>query len=58
VGTIWIAAERAEDVPTIKKNITQLMRERRHLSPAHRTISKPTTWRKITQVIETTTRES
>jgi putative ABC transport system permease protein len=55
VGTIWIAAERAEDVPTIKKNITQLMRERRHLSPGTPDDFEANDMAQITQVIETTT---
>ena len=34
VGMVWIAASRAEDVPKMVGDVTQLMRERRHLTPA------------------------
>jgi putative ABC transport system permease protein len=31
VGSIWISAERAEDIPKLKDDIERLMRERRHI---------------------------
>src|SRR5258705_391595 len=34
VGMVWIAGARTEDVPKIIGDVTQLMRERRHLTPA------------------------
>jgi putative ABC transport system permease protein len=55
VGTIWIAAERAEDVPKIKKDLTQLMRERRHLSPGTPDDFQANDMAQITQIMQTTT---
>ena len=55
VGTIWIAAQRVEDVPAIKKNLIQLMRERRHLSPGTPDDFEANDMAQIAQVIETTT---
>jgi putative ABC transport system permease protein len=55
VGTIWVAAERAEDVPKIKKDLTQLMRERRHLSPGTPDDFQANDMAQITQIMQTTT---
>jgi putative ABC transport system permease protein len=55
IGTIWIAAERAEDVRKIKKDLTDLMRERRHLSPGTPDDFEANDMAQITQIIETTT---
>ena len=55
VGTIWIAAERAEDVPKIKKDLTDLMRERRHLSPGTPDDFQANDMAQITQIMQTTT---
>jgi putative ABC transport system permease protein len=55
VGTIWIAAERAEDIPRIKKTLTDLMRERRHLSPGTPDDFQANDMAQITQIMQTTT---
>jgi putative ABC transport system permease protein len=55
VGTLWIAAERAEDVPKIKKDLTDLMRERRHLSPGTPDDFQANDMAQITQIMQTTT---
>jgi putative ABC transport system permease protein len=55
VGTIWVAAERAEDVPKIKKDLTVLMRERRHLSPGTPDDFQANDMAQITQIMQTTT---
>jgi len=55
IGTIWIAAERAEDVPKIKQDLTDLMRERRHLSPGTPDDFQANDMAQITQIMQTTT---
>jgi putative ABC transport system permease protein len=55
VGTIWVAAERAEDVPKIKNDLTVLMRERRHLSPGTPDDFQANDMAQITQIMQTTT---
>ena len=55
VGSIWLAAERAEDVPKIKKDLTDLMRERRHLSPGTPDDFQANDMAQITQIMQTTT---
>src|SRR5258708_4942959 len=55
IGMIWIGAERAEDVPKIKKDATELMRERRHLSRGTPDDFEANDMAQITQIIQTTT---
>ena len=55
VGSVWIAAERAEDVPKIKKDVTDLMRERRHLAPGTPDDFQASDMAQITQIMQTTT---
>jgi putative ABC transport system permease protein len=55
VGMIWIGAERAEDVLKIKKDLTELMRERRHLSRGTPDDFEANDMAQITQIIQTTT---
>ncbi|HEX3487218.1 MAG TPA: ABC transporter permease [Micropepsaceae bacterium] len=55
VGTIWIAAERPEDVTKIKQGLTDLMRERRHLSPGTPDDFQANDMAQITQIMQTTT---
>ena len=55
VGSIWIAAERAEDVVKIKKDVTDLLRERRHLSPGTPDDFQANDMAQVAQIMETTT---
>ena len=55
VGSLWIAAERAEDIPRIKTGLTGLMRERRHLSPGTPDDFQANDMAEITQIMQTTT---
>jgi len=55
VGTIWIAAERPEDVAKIKTGLTDLMRERRRLSPGTPDDFQANDMAQITQIMQTTT---
>ena len=55
VGTIWIAAERAEDVAKIKKDVTDLLRERRHLAPGTPDDFQASDMAQIAQIMQTTT---
>ncbi len=55
VGTIWIAAARPEDVAKVKKDLTDLMRERRHLSPGTPDDFQANDMAQITQIMQTTT---
>ncbi len=55
VGSIWIAAERAEDVSKIKKDVTDLLRERRHLSPGTPDDFQASDMAQIAQIMQTTT---
>lgn len=55
VGSIWIAAERAEDMPKIKGDLTQLMRERRHLARDTPDDFQANDMAQIAQVMQTTT---
>jgi len=55
VGSVWIAAERAEDVQKIKKDVTDLMRERRHLAPGTPDDFQASDMAQITQIMQTTT---
>jgi putative ABC transport system permease protein len=55
VGSIWIAANRADDVAKVKKDLTDLMRERRHLSPGTPDDFQANDMAQITQIMQTTT---
>jgi putative ABC transport system permease protein len=55
VGMVWIAAGRAEDVPKAVTDITQLMRERRHLTPAAPADFQVNDIAQINQVMQQTT---
>ena len=55
VGSIWIAAERAEYMPKIKTDLTQLMRERRHLAHDTPDDFQANDMAQIAQVMQTTT---
>ena len=55
IGMIWIGAERAEDVPKMKKDVTDLMRERRHLSRGTPDDFEANDMAQLTQIIQTTT---
>ena len=55
VGTIWIAAQRAEDISRVKSDLTRLMRERRHLARGTPDDFQANDMAQITQIVETTT---
>jgi putative ABC transport system permease protein len=55
VGTIWIATERAGDMPKVKADLTRLMRERRHLARNTPDDFQTNDMAQITQIVETTT---
>jgi putative ABC transport system permease protein len=55
VGMIWIAAQSAEDVPKMIKDITTLMRERRHLAGGAEDDFQVNDMQQITQVVQQTT---
>jgi putative ABC transport system permease protein len=55
VGMVWIAGAQAEDVPKIIGDVTQLMRERRHLTPAAPADFQANDMAQITQVMQQTT---
>jgi putative ABC transport system permease protein len=55
VGTIWIAAQRAEDISRVKSDLTRLMRERRHLALGTPDDFQANDMAQITQIVETTT---
>jgi len=55
VGMVWIAGARTEDVPKIIGDVTQLMRERRHLTPAAPADFQANDMQQITQVMQQTT---
>jgi putative ABC transport system permease protein len=55
VGMVWIAAGRAEDVPKLIGDITQLMRERRHLTPSVPIDFQVNDIAQISQVMQQTT---
>jgi len=55
VGLVWIAASRAEDVPKMVGDVTQLMRERRHLTPAAPIDFQVNDIAQINQVMQQTT---
>src|SRR5262245_50983490 len=55
VGLVWIAASRAEDVPKMVGDVTQLMRERRHLTPAAPADFQVNDIAQINQVMQQTT---
>src|SRR5665213_3617277 len=55
VGTIWIAAERAEDLPKVKSDLTRLLRERRHLARGTPDDFQANDMAQISQIVETTT---
>ncbi len=55
VGTMWIAAQRAEDMPRVKSDLTRLMRERRHLARGTPDDFQANDMAQITQILETTT---
>jgi len=55
VGLVWIAAGRTEDVPKMIADVTQLMRERRHLTPAAPEDFQVNDIAQINQVMQQTT---
>ncbi len=55
VGTIWIAAQRAEDISRVKSDLTRLMREHRHLARGTPDDFQANDMAQITQIVETTT---
>lgn len=55
VGTIWIAAQRAEDVPKVKADLMRLMRERRHLARGTPDDFQANDMAQISQIVQTTT---
>jgi putative ABC transport system permease protein len=55
VAMVWIAANRAEDVPKMIGDVTQLMRERRHLTPATPDDFQVNDIAQINQVMQQTT---
>ena len=55
VGMVWIASGRAEDVPKMITDVTQLMRERRHLTPAAPEDFQVNDIAQINQVMQQTT---
>ena len=55
VGSIWIAAESARDLPKVKSDLTRLMRERRHLPRDTPDDFQANDMAQITQVMESTT---
>ncbi len=55
VAMVWIAASRAEDVPKLIGDITQLMRERRHLTSATPDDFQVNDIAQINQVMQQTT---
>ena len=55
VGMIWIAGTEPEAVPKIIGDLTQLMRERRHLTPAAPADFQANDMQQITQVMQQTT---
>jgi putative ABC transport system permease protein len=56
VGLVWIAAGRTEDVPKMIGDVTQLMRERRHLTPAAPADFQVNDIAQINEVMQQTTR--
>ena len=56
VGMVWIGGQRIEDVPKIIADVTSLMRERRHLTPAAPEDFQASDMAEITRVMENTTR--
>ena len=56
VGTVWIAARQAADVPKIIGDVTQLMRERRHLTSSAPADFQANDMQQITEVMQQTTR--
>jgi len=55
IGSIWISAERAEDVAKIKKTVSDLLRERRHLSPGTPDDFQASDMAQVAQIMQTTT---
>jgi putative ABC transport system permease protein len=55
VGLVWIAASRPEDVRKVVGDVTQLMRERRHLTPAAPADFQINDIAQINQVMQQTT---
>jgi putative ABC transport system permease protein len=55
VGMIWIAAQNASDVPKMIKDITTLMRERRHLAAGAEEDFHVNDMQQISQVVQQTT---
>jgi putative ABC transport system permease protein len=55
IGTIWIAANRPEDVTKVKADIDRLMRERRHLSEGTPEDFQANDMQQIASIMETTT---
>jgi putative ABC transport system permease protein len=55
VGSIWIAAGRAEDIPKVKSDLTQLLRERRHLARGTPDDFQANDMAQISQIVQTTT---
>ncbi|HEX5281915.1 MAG TPA: ABC transporter permease [Micropepsaceae bacterium] len=55
VGTIWIATERAGDMPKVKADLTKLMRERRHLARNTPDDFQTNDMAQIAQIVQTTT---
>jgi putative ABC transport system permease protein len=55
VGTVWIAARQASDLPKIIGDVTQLMRERRHLTSSAPADFQANDMQQITEVMQQTT---
>ena len=55
IGSIWIASQRAEDVPKVKADLMRLMRERRHLARGTPDDFQANDMAQISQLVQTTT---
>ena len=55
IGSIWIASQRAEDVPKVKADLMRLIRERRHLARGTPDDFQANDMAQISQLVQTTT---
>jgi len=55
IGSIWIASQRAEDVPKVKADLMRLIRERRHLARGTPDDFQANDMAQISQIVQTTT---
>ena len=55
IGSVWIASQRAEDVPKVKADLMRLMRERRHLARGTPDDFQANDMAQISQIVQTTT---